>query len=120
MFPESYHPVLIDRSRDLSHAARYTSRTQNPPKYYFIDFGISRQYKPEDLPPIEGIILGGDKSPPEHKNSSGAWDPFPTDVYFLGNLAREEYLQVSALCAYMLIFYSTIYASNRPSEALSS
>ncbi|TFK72497.1 hypothetical protein BDN72DRAFT_731085, partial [Pluteus cervinus] len=63
-------------------------RTERPPKYYFIDFGISRQYDPSDASPIEGIIRGGDKSPPEYADPSGRCNPFPTDVYSLGNTIR--------------------------------
>lgn len=95
MFPDMYHPSAIDRSRDLSRPAHYISRTLARPKYYFVDFGISREFDASELPVRIRITLGGDKSPPEHAEENGSCDPFPTDVYYLGNLAREEFLQAS-------------------------
>jgi len=32
--------------------------------------------------------------PPEHRDMETPYDPFPTDVYYLGNLVREGYIQV--------------------------
>lgn len=95
MFPDMYHPAVIHRSQDLLRAAHYIPRTLARPKYYFVDFGISRQFSANELPVRVPITLGGDKSPPEHAEPSGSCDPFPTDVYYLGNLARKEFLQVS-------------------------
>lgn len=94
LYPDSYHPVAIDKTRDFRNVALHTSRTHRPPRYYFIDFGISRQYNPQDIPPSEPIIQGGDKTVPEHKDLSASCDPFPTDVYYLGNMIRRDFLQV--------------------------
>ncbi|KAL1945818.1 hypothetical protein VTO73DRAFT_1820 [Trametes versicolor] len=65
-------------------------------KYYFIDFGLSRRYDPMDGPPREHPIRGGDKSVPEFQ--PGVWkgellDPFPTDIYYLGNLIRMDIMK---------------------------
>lgn len=94
LFPNSYHPVKTNKSRDFRRPATHLTREQRPPKYYFTDFGISRQYKPEERPPLEPIILGGDKSPPEHQSGLESCDPFPTDVYFLGNVFRSDFVEV--------------------------
>ncbi len=56
--------------------------------------GLSRQYDPANGPPLEKPLRGGDKSAPEHKDLQTACDPFPTDVYYLGNLVREQFIQV--------------------------
>jgi hypothetical protein len=75
--------------------AKYLTRTERPPKYYLIDFGISSQFDPSDGPPLERPVVGGDKTVPEFKKSISTYNPFPTDVYYLGNMIREQFLQVN-------------------------
>ncbi|KAI0779502.1 hypothetical protein C8Q74DRAFT_1259355 [Fomes fomentarius] len=56
-------------------------------KYYYIDFGMSIRYNPEDGPPREHPMVGGDKSVPEFRNWTGELlDPFLTDIYYIGCL----------------------------------
>ncbi|KAJ7162140.1 hypothetical protein C8R46DRAFT_1282644 [Mycena filopes] len=82
------------KPNSYSDATHYT-RTRLPVKYYFIDFGLSRQYTPAQGPPFrEDIIQGGDKSVPEFAGDNFVCDPFPTDIYYLGNLIRQEFLEV--------------------------
>ncbi|KAI0073860.1 hypothetical protein K474DRAFT_1666066 [Panus rudis PR-1116 ss-1] len=96
-FPHGYHPRRMRRTIDYKGRAKYYTRTARPTKYYYIDFGLSRRYNPKDGPPREHPILGGDKSVPEFQFAPGEpvrpVDPFPTDVYYLGNMIREEYLK---------------------------
>ncbi|KAI0311814.1 hypothetical protein OF83DRAFT_1068208 [Amylostereum chailletii] len=84
-------------------------RSERLVRYYFVNSGLSRQYKPEDGHPRELPLYGGDKSAPEH--GWAQWnmpcDPFPTDVYFLGNLVREEFLDKS----WKLSFMKTLVAN---------
>lgn len=95
LYPQMFHPVLFDMRRDnIDWSAKYYSRTARPPKYYLIDFGLSRKYKPEDAPFLEYPILGGDKSVPEFRVSVDRQDPFPTDVYYIGNVIREHLMNV--------------------------
>ena len=94
MYPESFHPVEMNRSRDFRRKAKWYSRTRRPTKYLLIDFGLSRRYDPANGPPLDKPYRGGDKSAPEHQDTETFCNPFPTDVYYLGNLVREEYLQV--------------------------
>jgi hypothetical protein len=95
MYPSSFHPIRTDMSRDFSSPLRPASRSQKPPKYYFVDMGLSRKYTPDQLPPKEDVIRGGDKSPPEHlADDAEACDPFPTDVYYVGNMIRKDFFQV--------------------------
>ncbi|TFY55493.1 hypothetical protein EVJ58_g8216 [Rhodofomes roseus] len=99
MYPELWHPAIPDYKYDYSGAAKHYSRTERPPKYYFIDFGLSRKYDPENNPPEELPILGGDKSVPEFQG--GDYDkpanPFRTDIYYLGNLIRTQFVNVRPL-----------------------
>lgn len=89
-----FHPRVTDKSRDWKGTAKHSTRTLHPVKYYFIDFGLSRRYDPKDGPPREHPILGGDKSVPEFQNWNGELlDPFPTDIYYLGNLIRIKIMK---------------------------
>lgn len=98
LFPQMFHPVRYKSKRDnIWRSAKYYSRTARPTKYYFIDFGISRKFEPEDAPFLEYPILGGDKSAPEFEVSVDLQDPFPTDVYYIGNLIREHLMGVCLL-----------------------
>lgn len=96
MYPESFHPIANNRSRDYKRHAKHYTRTQRPPRYVWIDYGHARRYNPEDGPPLELPQLAGDKSPPEHNgpNQDIPCDPFATDIYFLGNFIRLHIYQV--------------------------
>ncbi len=59
--------------------------------------GLSRHHDPANGPPLEKPLRGGDKSAPEHKDLQTPCDPFLTDVYYLGNLVREQFIQVCTL-----------------------
>jgi hypothetical protein len=95
MFPERYHPANPDMSFDFTRKITHFSRTEKPPRYFFIDFGISRHYPNRVGPVDEEIVRGGDKSVPEHQGDALSCDPFPTDIYYVGNAIRKEFLQVS-------------------------
>ena len=94
MYPKSFHPVDMGRSKDFRRKAKGYSRTRRPSQYLLIDFGLSRRYDPADGPPVDVPIRGGDKSAPEHQDGNTSYNPFPTDVYYLGNLVREDYMEV--------------------------
>jgi hypothetical protein len=97
MYPKSFHPTDLGRSKDFRRKAKQYSRTRRPTRYLLIDFGLSRRYDPADGPPSDEPIHGGDKSAPELQDDKISYNPFPTDVYYLGNLVREEYMQVCKL-----------------------
>ncbi|EGN92979.1 hypothetical protein SERLA73DRAFT_190357 [Serpula lacrymans var. lacrymans S7.3] len=90
---DAYHPFDPCMRRDFKGEARHRTRTQRPPKYFFIDFGISRRYDPTDEQPLEDPIWGGDKTVPEFQRSNEPQNPFYTDVYYLGNVIREDFIQ---------------------------
>lgn len=86
---------MSDRSYDFKGKAKHFTRTTRPVKYYYIDFGMSIRYNPEDGPPREHPMVGGDKSVPEFKNWTGELlDPFPTDIYYIGNMVRNTVMRV--------------------------
>ncbi|KAI0358597.1 hypothetical protein OH77DRAFT_1421003 [Trametes cingulata] len=94
MFPEMYHPVATDKKRDFSTPAKSYTRTQRPTRYLITDFGLSRQYDENETNPLEVPILGADRSVPEfQEDEETPRNPFPTDVYYVGNMIREDFLK---------------------------
>ena len=95
LYVDAFHPVHPLMRRDFSGFARYKTRTQRPVKYFLIDFGLSRRYDPSITKPLEYPIWGGDKEVPEFQNSNQPCDPFPTDVFYIGNAIRKDFIEVS-------------------------
>ncbi|KZT21725.1 hypothetical protein NEOLEDRAFT_1164431 [Neolentinus lepideus HHB14362 ss-1] len=71
--------------RDFKGEAKHYTRAQRPAK---------------DMPPMEEIVQGGDRSVPEHQpaaleqNPTKSCNPFPTDVYYLGNVIRKHLIEL--------------------------
>lgn len=95
MYPNLYHPVATYRNWNFKGDAKFYTRTARPTKYYITDFGLSRRYRPGEKDPLEHIIVGGDRTAPEFKNNpSIPINPFPIDVYYLGNMIRMYFMEV--------------------------
>lgn len=95
IYPEGYDHLEIDKKRGGQGKARHYSRTEKPPRYHLIDFGLSCRYD-HDGPYLEFPLKGGDKTAPEHQDEERTpCDPFPTDIYYLGNLIKMEFVEVS-------------------------
>jgi hypothetical protein len=96
LFPNGFHPVDINTNRNWKGKAKHTTRTKCSPRYYLIDFGLSRMHDPANGPPLEYPVHGGDKTAPEFQGYGYhvLQDPFPTDVYYLGNMIRREFIEV--------------------------
>jgi len=92
LYVDAFHPVVPSMKRDYSGDARFRTRTQRPPKYFLIDFGLSRRYDHSVAKPLEVPIWGGDKHVPEFQNSNAPCDPFPTDVFYLGNAIKNDFV----------------------------
>ncbi|KIM37420.1 hypothetical protein M413DRAFT_77141 [Hebeloma cylindrosporum] len=93
MFPEGFHPQADRRKKDMSGPAPFFTRTQRPTRYIIIDFGMSTQYNPGNLSPREKSLIGGDKTVPEFLKGEEYHDPYKTDIYYVGNLIRTEFMQ---------------------------
>ena len=61
MYPKSFHPMEIGRTRDFRGKARRHTRTWCRPRYFLIDLGLSRKYDPAKGPPLKIPLRGGDK-----------------------------------------------------------
>lgn len=95
MYPDSFHPADIKRSKDCRRKATRYSRTWRPSRYFLIDFGLSRLYHPGNGPLLDDLVQDGNKSAPEYQNCETPCNPFPTDVYYVGpgNLICEDFMQ---------------------------
>ncbi|TFY58435.1 hypothetical protein EVG20_g8153 [Dentipellis fragilis] len=96
MYPKSFHPAETDMNKDLRGRAPHTTRTDSAPKYYLIDFGLSDRFDPQNgpWPRLSVKTHGADRSAPELNHSPlQFYDPFPTDVYYIGNLIRSDFLK---------------------------
>ena len=91
MYPNGFHPVENNRNKNFKGTAKAYTRTQRSLFYYLIDFGLSRYYISRDV--TDESLRGGDKSAPEHR-SKGRCNPFQTDIYYIGNLVRHEFMEV--------------------------
>ncbi|PBK89999.1 hypothetical protein ARMGADRAFT_1014663 [Armillaria gallica] len=99
LYPKGFSPVSPWLAPDHSslRKAKHITRTECWPRYYLIDFGLSRRYDPSNGPAMEPPISGGDKHPPEHSiiTVNPPWvddcNPFPTDVYYLGSLLKRTF-----------------------------
>ncbi|KAF8069049.1 hypothetical protein FPV67DRAFT_1561759 [Lyophyllum atratum] len=89
--PHPSHPWM---KRDFSGTtSKPISRTRKPVKYHLVDFGLSMIRRPEDAPHREAPPWGGDKTVPEFLvPHPSPCDPFPVDVYCLGNAIRRNFL----------------------------
>ena len=94
LYIDAFHPASPLTKRDFSGYARYKTQTERPPKYFLINFGLSRRYDDSIVKPMEVPIWGGDKEVPEFQNSNAPCDPFATDVFYIGNTIKKQFVEV--------------------------
>ena len=95
MYPKMYHPQVEVMTADFTSLAKYYTRTARPTRYYWTDFGLSLRFSPDDPNPLELPIWGGDRTVPEFReNFNIPRNQFHADVYCVGNLIREDFLEV--------------------------
>ncbi|KAF8055767.1 kinase-like domain-containing protein [Lyophyllum atratum] len=94
LFNSPPHPSRPTMKRDFSgRTSKPDSRTSKPVKYYLLDFDLSNIYRPEDAPHLETPPWGGDKTVPEFLvPDAPACNPFPVDVYCLGNAIKRNFV----------------------------
>ncbi|VDB95698.1 unnamed protein product [Peniophora sp. CBMAI 1063] len=97
MYPEGFHAIDTDRSRNWERKTKSFTRTQRPVCYVLIDFGTSVRIEEGD----SGLVYpahGRDYcSAPEHRpervSNQVPHDPFPADIYYLGNFIKTEFVE---------------------------
>ncbi|KAF6751423.1 kinase-like domain-containing protein [Ephemerocybe angulata] len=90
LYPKGFHPIEHDMAPDYRGpvSAKYT-RTEKPPQYYLIDFGLSRRLDTNDDEPYRP---GTDVSLPEYEDLTKPIDAYLVDVYCVGNMIKYEFL----------------------------
>ena len=109
MYPKGFHPVRINRSRDFKGKPPQYNRTQRPPRYNLIYSSVSRQYNTRNA--LDEPLSGGNRSAPEHWRL-GRCNPFRTDIYYLGDLVREHFMEVNLLGLVCFIAYRAFQEYN--------
>ena len=67
-------------------------------RYYIIDFGISSYFKDPVAPRLVTGPDGLDNEVPElHREAP--YDPFPVDIFILGNMYKKLFVEVGTLGA---------------------
>ena len=111
LYNDGWHPM----NTWLARNGRYDlclsrKRSEAEIKYYFIDFGLSTQFAPEQRERLVTGELGRIKAP---EQSSGlSYDPFKLDVYYLGHVYQTKIADVR------LPFFSTPSQSSHLPQGL--
>ncbi|KAI0800216.1 kinase-like domain-containing protein [Fomes fomentarius] len=91
LYPDGYHPVHQNYTRDALYRVSPLSRLQNPVRYYFIDFGLSTRFPPDASSYVVGEI-GRDTDVPELSDHV-PYDAFKVDIFSMGNVYHKEFEQ---------------------------
>ncbi|KAJ7700228.1 hypothetical protein B0H14DRAFT_3034218 [Mycena olivaceomarginata] len=93
---EDPHPWNPHKTRDFSRNLRpVRTRTQNPVKYYWIDFDLSDEHDPSKGPPLVNPGYGGIRNVPEFSFKDKKCNPFAVDVWCLGFLVQVYFTKGS-------------------------
>jgi len=92
MYPDGWHPSARSWDRQGQNRAKFSPRHKSGGVvYYFVDFGISRVYRANHEKVVDDCN-GSDREVPEFETKA-PYDPFPADVFILGNLYRKTFTQ---------------------------
>ena len=94
MYPRGFHPASTNIEPDFTRIAKpRRRRAASDIKYIFIDFGISTQFDSLEKRELVVGCMAQDPTIPELSDDV-PYDPFAVDVYTLGNVYKEELLEV--------------------------
>ena len=93
LYPQGYHPVRQYCTPDVLYEVSPLSRTDNPVRYFYIDFDLSTQFAESDSSYVVGV-LGRDEEVPE-LSLDVPYDAFKVDIFALGNAYFKEFYLVS-------------------------
>ncbi|KAJ6631304.1 hypothetical protein B0H10DRAFT_2159705 [Mycena sp. CBHHK59/15] len=89
------HPRDLEMMRDLSHDVHLCNRTENPVKYYWIDFDLSTEHDPSTGAALVEPRYGGTQEFPKFAFEDQLCDPFAVDVWCLGFLIQTYFTKGS-------------------------
>lgn len=93
VYPKGYHPAAVILTMDVQGFAPHISRTAAGGVRYFVtDFGISTRFEIGEEHLVTGTSCQ-DKTVPELSEWI-PYDPFPVDIYTLGNVFKNNLLEV--------------------------
>ncbi len=86
LYPKGFHPSAASRDRGGMFEVKMIPRHKawGPVRYYIIDFGMSRLYEPGEPHEVVGDE-GLERDIPEMSDVY-VYDPFPADVFIMGNV----------------------------------
>lgn len=93
LFPKGFHPCLPTVDANGKTARPRRRRDTSGVKYYFTDFGLSSRFETNEGPRLVRGEDGLDQEVPE-LHQSEPYNPFPVDIFILGNLFRKELTEV--------------------------
>lgn len=94
MFPRGFHPLRSHNTyEDILAGSNYLSRSNVPVTYYYIDFGLSTMFSPDDTERLVTGTYGLDRDVPELSDDI-PYDPFKVDIFTLGNVFRQYLVEV--------------------------
>lgn len=97
LYPKGFHPIAdLCLPDNVVKAAPVLSRANHPVKYYYIDFGISTLFAPDENDRLVTGMPGLDRDVPE-LSKDVRYDPFKVDVFILGNLFRKSFVEVCSI-----------------------
>ncbi|KAJ7032028.1 kinase-like domain-containing protein [Mycena alexandri] len=96
LYPRGFHPVHSCLNPTNDGLAYSITRTECWPRYYIIDFGLSRRYDPSNGPPLEHAIPSGDRHPPDYAGTE--CNPFPEDIRSLGDILKRHFIRSHPSC----------------------
>lgn len=99
MYRKGYHAIFWDL--DVNGKPAYPLRRSDVPrvKYYFTDFGLSSRFL-EGEPKLVLGMNGLDRDVPELSGFE-QYDPFPVDVFILGNVFKRNFTAVGCSSAFL-------------------
>ncbi|KAI0723537.1 hypothetical protein C8Q76DRAFT_794463 [Earliella scabrosa] len=93
LYPQGFHPISpLFLPNDLSSLAPVLPRASVAVTYYYVDFGISTTFASGEPNRLVTGWAGLDRDVPE-LSEEVPYDPFKVDVFILGNLFRQMFLQ---------------------------
>lgn len=95
LFPEGFHPADETFVASFEKESKPLRRCDvTAVRYYFIDFGLSMSFAETVGPRLTTSKDGIDRDVPE-LSLDAPYDPFPVDIFILGNLFRKSFVDVS-------------------------
>ncbi|KAI9063468.1 hypothetical protein FKP32DRAFT_1571909 [Trametes sanguinea] len=93
LYPQGFHPMRLDRLPYQTDAwAPVLSRRDVQVRYYYIDFGISSHFAPDDPNKLVTGLDGIEQLVPELSDEV-PYDPFKVDIFILGRMMYETFMK---------------------------